>query len=1010
MATDLNSYGSYIGSIIIMMVFLIGIIIIIDELYNITKFCYRYIYLYNYGKANETACKESKLEYETARFRIYNEIANYKFNKDLFTKSWFNYSYLICVLIMTILLCISFGYIFKYFFIDNNPTCSMEFKDNDKESTVGWSPIKLLMRCFCGDCHKYVPNCLTNYIMLFIIIFIYPLIYILKVAIKMDLTWSGGSFVTKLLHTFFFCLLIFYVYYLYSEEEYGQNKDNKGFMKPKYFNIIIYLIFVTVFYANNYLFDSKFAEYNNLSLMGNTYYKTDFENDDVDTMFFDIYKQEEPIKPLSLSKPEFLADFKYCTKTELSVDSKNSYCSDIKKLELSAKPYPRLNESSYKCLYNSTSDPTMKAQIDKYLKSRDFYAIDKLIIDDYYKKLKKYDSDLQSYNIKYNIYKNNKIEFPEVVYLLFHMCPKLTGIDKTDVQLLLILIVIVVLLTFYLRMNNNPHTDYVYYTIYLYLLGMISITVLVNAILTYNTYVNKYLIYEPIHNYKNSLYNKNIIFNMIINQDDKLIELYKLNSNKFNDKISSVSLLPSEYKYKVKTQDNSAPQTVTLGNFVNRITKKPTDIDEANDFYNLNSPEPPKPQDFTNNLNTPTSNDYLFNIQIKFYKVIYSFMLYHNRKAKDISNLDDKIKSYFIINRPNPARNDNYVKFNYYKNANLDTIPYISVPTDQNLLRETNQIEPNILYFLRLIMSMFVNSEQEISKKINQLKLNMDYYIYNNYKDYNIGSYNNLPATDITFEKLIDKEINYKEAVVQRDNKDPTIIDIIKNYKYNYSLIQDAFAIYAEFLKDFRKQIVRLFNTCGVSCDDTNYIDIINKFEQFKRKLFTVTDSKDDSKLRFKSSRQEPNIEIYKRVLLNTMNVTNASLTKTMNIMKIYIRSFKTTSSSSISDSILIGGNSIISSSKKFTNFKEGEKLSHKDIIDHVILNYNIYNMDSENHNNERLIKKTFNIEPNYKKSKYDKFDDIDIKKLKKSSDNISLSFFILIIIFAIILIEPTVI
>ena len=54
--------------------------------------------------------------------------------------------------------------------------------------------------------------------------------------------------------------------------------------------------------------------------------------------------------------------------------------------------------------------------------------------------------------------------------------------------------------------------------------------------------------------------------------------------------------------------------------------------------------------------------------------------------------------------------------------------------------------------------------------------------------------------------------------------------------------------------------------------------------------------------------------------------------------------------------------------------------------------------------------KKTFNIEPNYKKSKYDKFDDIDIKKLKKSSDNISLSFLILIIIFAIILIEPTVI
>jgi len=1010
MAIDLNSYGSYIGSIIIMMVFIIGIIIIIDELYNITKFCYRYTYLYNYGKANETTCKESKLEYETARFRIYNEIANYKFNKDLFSKSWLNYAYLLSVLIMTILLCIAFGYLFKYLFIDNNLTCNLNINDNDKTSTIGWSPLKLLLRCFCGDCHKMIPNCFTNYLMLFIIIFIYPLIYILKVAIKMDLTWNGGSYMTKIFHIIFFSMLIFYVYYIYSEEE--DIKDTtKGFMKPKYYKIIIYLIFVTVFYVNNYLFDFKFNEYNNLSLLGNSNYKSNLENDDdVDTMFFDIYKQEEPIKPLSLDKPSFLSDFKYCISSELTLDSKNSYCSNMKYLQINTKTtYPRLSDNSYKCLYNSTSDPTLKIQIDQYLKNRDYYAIDKLIIDDYYKKLKKYDNDLQMYNIKYNIYKNNKIEFPDIVYFLFHMCPKMTGIDKTDVQLLLILIIIVSLLTIYLRMNNNPHTNYIYYTIYLYLLGMISITVLVNAILTYNTYVNKYLIYEPIHNYKNSLYNKNIIFNMIINNDDRLKEIYKLNSTKFNTKISSISLLSSEYKYKIKSNNDNAI-TVTLTDFFNRIKKKPEIINDPNDFYNINSPEPPLINSFSLNMNNANQIDYIFNIQVKFYRVIYSFMLFHNKKA-DI-NLDNTIKSYFLINRTQGSniRNDNYVKFNYYKNSIIDTIPYINVPNDMNLLSETQPINIDILYFLRLVESTFINSEEQVIKKIIQLKLNMDYYIYSDLIN-NINIYNNLPTTIILFKTFIDNKINYNESEIKRDNKDSTLTQIIKNYKFNYVLIENAFAVYSDFLKDFRKQIVRLFNTCGVSCDDNNYVDFINKFPQFKKKLFNIINTKDDSTLRFKSSRQEPNIDIYKRILLNIMSSLNKSITTTINLMKLYIRSFRISNSSNILNTAISSTvSSTVTSSKQFTNFKEGDQLQPADFINELITNYNIYNIDSERHISNDLIKQSFNIEPNYKKSKYDKFDDIDIKKMKISSDNVSWSFIILIIIFAIILIEPTVI
>ena len=81
---DLNGDGKIIGTIIISIVFFIALIIIIDEIYNITKFTYRYTYLYNYGKINENICSINNIEYEKARFRIYNEINNYKLEKDLF--------------------------------------------------------------------------------------------------------------------------------------------------------------------------------------------------------------------------------------------------------------------------------------------------------------------------------------------------------------------------------------------------------------------------------------------------------------------------------------------------------------------------------------------------------------------------------------------------------------------------------------------------------------------------------------------------------------------------------------------------------------------------------------------------------------------------------------------------------------------------------------------------------------------------------------------------------------
>ena len=136
---DLNYNGKLISNIIIFLVFIIAIILIIDQFYKLTKFTYIYTYLYNYGTLNETICKKDNnnlIEYETARFRIYNKLPHLFFEKDIFNKTWYNYIILISIIILTIIVCVSFGAIFFNLFINGNnkceiPSSSSNLKPND---------------------------------------------------------------------------------------------------------------------------------------------------------------------------------------------------------------------------------------------------------------------------------------------------------------------------------------------------------------------------------------------------------------------------------------------------------------------------------------------------------------------------------------------------------------------------------------------------------------------------------------------------------------------------------------------------------------------------------------------------------------------------------------------------------------------------------------------------------------------------------------------------------------
>jgi len=956
---ELNSYGGYIGSIIIMLVFLVGLIIIIDEIYNITKFCYRYTYLYNYGTLNEATCKDEKLECETARFKIYNEIVKYKFNKDIFSKSWINYAYFVTIIFLSILLCLSFGYLFKHFFIDNNSNCVTN--DNGKDADISnWSFIKIIMRCFCGDCHKIIPNCFMSYVMLAILIFVYPMIYILKVIFKIDYTWEAGANI-KLFHIAFFIGLLSYIFYLYRENDLTTDKP----IKTKILKIIIYIIYITIFYANNYFFATKFNEYTSLSLVSNPNSKSNLEDENNDTTFFDIYRQEEPVKPKEIEKPEFLLKFTYCSSNDF-INKANSYCSNINYISnTNHLPYPNTSNDLYIKLYN---DVKYKEKIDLLITSRNYYAIDKLIIDDYYEKLNKYQDDMNIYNYKYNIYKNNANEFPEIVYFLFHLCPKMTGIDKKELQLLLILIILVVFITFYLKSNNSLYTNYIYYTIYLYLLGIISISVLINAILIYNTYVNKYLIYEPCHNYKNSLFNKNNILNMAIKNDINLNELYELNTG--NNEISKYGITNnnSNLFYIKKTPTDIQ---VSFDEFLNKVKNKEVILTDANnEFYNLNSPIPPTIFD---------SN--LISVQFKFFKTIYSSFI---NTTLNLNSISSKI---LIGNNDIPPYNR---LTNYNSTANIHlTIPVLNYSPDN-----TESISGNdIYYYTNLIKNNFISSENNIKNKIEQLKINYEYYIYSDPTIYtnNISENNN----NLLFSNFIDLKKIYDENLIKRDENN----HIINNYKFNKIIIDTAFSIYGDFLKDIRRIIISLLNNCNIVCDYTDFIDISVKYNELINKLFIYVNRLNESTYSFKSPLMEPNINIYKKIIINSMKEFNDKYIHYMNLIKICIKSLKLKP-----DIYVVTG----SANVEAIGIRNLNTLNT--ITNDIIKNYNIYNKDSLRHVNNDFIIKDFNINFNYKKSKYNNMSAINIKKMKISTENVSMSFIILIIIFAIILIEPTVI
>jgi hypothetical protein len=915
---NLDEYGKSLATIIVYLIIFVSFIIIISEIINLTIFCYKYTYLYHYGKQNENLCKydneTSILEYEKSRYRIFSIINNYKLKNDLFNKNWINYFTYLIIILLTIIFFVAFGTLFYKFFIDKNKVCEAAKDDSNA------SFLRLLIKCMFGkELSDYIPNCTLNYMIAFILLIMFPIIFIFKGLFKVDYTYTGGYW-TRLLHYLFGFTLIYYIYLLITKKDETEGDKNK-----KYSQAFIYTSFIIIFYFAQYVFMKVQEEYNNPSKVGKLY---DNEDDKNDTMFFDIYKQQEPTKPIEpsiLKDPDtkiLLTTFKYLNDVEfnnLNEDDKIKYKSNLK------------------------------------------------MIDTYYKEKKAYDEKFKIYNDKYNIYNNNKIKFPELISIYNDLIPKIVGLDKSLIIMIIIMIVLFVFIYFLFRYYENHYCDYYYYTILIYLIGIISIIILSNAILTYNTYFNKFTIYEPITKYKYDLNNLNTIFNISIiennTESQKIGEYYIKNTS--NLRVSSSDFKPSNPSSGSLNYDTDE---------INNILNKTINVVDYSTIFN----------ELTKlNYNDSNYNSF-FPIRNALHIALFSSLL--NRNDNKTYLTYSKFYNNYNIITPTTLLSTSY---NNISIANSLISTYLTKSQSPIYLLNTaaiidatnNNITNDVLLFFEIIKGTSINNINNIDDKINQIKNNIKYLIYKN----NILN----PQTITTkindnkfYSDILMQDITEKDLNDITNNEITTNKDLIDKYKNQLVYINIALDYYADFLKEARDLFIIFFNESLIKCDTSDTINFRLKIKEYFDK-YTISNRILSGKT-YKFNSQEKLIGVIKQILKNKMNKFNVLFSKYFIVIK-YIA--------------YIG--------IKDDNDDDKIKLS---IIKEIINNYNIYNTGHDKYLEENnLITKSLKVPSNY----VNLYNNLTIKnktELELNINNVSWSFVIVVIIFAAILIEPTII
>lgn len=456
---------SSIKNLIIVITFIFSIYLIIYEIYGLTNLAFYYNYYSDYGKALSKLCGNSKMEYETPRFQIYSNIDKY-----ILTNDYYNSNYtlfiLLFVLIIIFIIIFSFAYLFyETFDLSNVKTLK------DLPNT---SYIKIIIDCLCGDmCLDNINDCIVYYLILAFIILFFPISLFLKVFMDVDLfkiILSSASYTNPIVGYLVYIYIIFFALILLIRiptSLIGDSNTLKDNYK-KYISIFIYYIFIVYFVFLVYYFNDLYDTYMNKASILNLY--------DNKSNFYDIYSRTPPNKPADVIS-EVPSSFRFLSKAEielLTTEDKNKYYNNIEKM------------------------------------------------NEYKSNVKEYNNNVDIYNIKTDIYNITNIfnDNNQLNYITDIFKNVIMGYNtiKPNILIFVGIIVILLMIYYYIIKDNNLNEAKLYYNcIILSIISIFLILLLINSISVYNTYINKYVIFEPLSKYKNDIFNLNKQFTDLIN-------------------------------------------------------------------------------------------------------------------------------------------------------------------------------------------------------------------------------------------------------------------------------------------------------------------------------------------------------------------------------------------------------------------------------------------------------------------------------------------------------------
>lgn len=627
--TDLNDYMNFLNNLCIYIIYFYSIVLILDELYNIGIFTYNYTNNFNIGSATQQFNTINTIECETPRFNIYKNINFLK--TDIFNNTYLNYLITVCITLLTIIACISYGIFFYYRIIHSNPVCAFDINDE-----VLLSLPKRILKCICDDCHKILPNCSINYLILMLIIIIIPLAYIIKLFLKIDYTPTNNIIMFILSITLFS-----YIYNIYMD---NNEKETTIIIKE----ILIFVFFTIIFLLSIYIHKNIYDTYNDIDLNNNL----------TDTyVTFDMYKQAPPNKPSAVQLPIFNGD--NLLKTFNYVDGGD------------------INDVNYK---------------EK-----------KQLLEKYYNDVKEYEIAMREYQNKNDTYKisveKQKIKLDDKVYF-FDILFNILGIKNKFNIFLIVLIVILIALYYYFK-------DDLFLSSIIYLTNVLILITLIGAITYYNTYFNKYIIYEPCSYYKNDLTIANTKLNMILNSgngtnfynilnnssDINYNTGNNLNKNNIINNIKSLTNISSFNYDNIKIIKESIDNYNSL-NTTQTIAKN-TEIDSII-YYKFNPLGTDKIQNPIKYLFTKINTFIINNTNIEKFKIINKLKFYFSNKTIEI-----------------PVNFSNYYGYLYYRIFHLQSLVLkllgiITERSENNNLNNLYDIIDKILLTLKPFKS-YVN-------------------------------------------------------------------------------------------------------------------------------------------------------------------------------------------------------------------------------------------------------------------------------------------------------------